>query len=898
MRTVRNKTVSGTIAIDDSFGPRKSTLFNRAMDEALSNKVISFSTTPDTAAPFLVFENISNPYRPDFFSDIDLKGFKIDGQFKLAFNEKVLPGDGAILISNGTETRIVQIDDASQVTFDESGGVTIDLKNDLFAGTTYQVRMAEGVIVDTAGNDFAGLDVTSKMMETSEPVLTFSNVSRETAGYGSEGSFFQSIADDLVIKADDKIVLGFDEKVIAGSGDIIFSNGVDTVTIPITDTRQVIFEESGSDEYGRVVIDPIHDLTPGTTYTVRMGNGVITDTAGNPFAGGSVNLTIIDSAPLLIESYPSHHSIFKIDGSTDGKIKLTFDEPVMAGHGDLVLSNGEDERVIAIDDTGQVTFDRSGEVTIDLTEDLIAGTTYSAQMASGVITDTAGNPYAGFNNVTFKTVMSNPLMTGQLALPGTLDGVLLFDEPIKANSGDIIITGERVISNFSLFPSQEIRTETISIPINDFSQIGFNKYPYTTATGSLTVTPHLRLSHYSIVKIEDGAITDVDGNRFAGFSQTGSTENSTGPILLTSIPASGSVIKSDDEIRLIFNEKVVPGNGDIVFSNGTDTRIVSIDDASQVTFDALGNVFVNPHDDLMIDTTYTVRMANGAILDVAGNRFAGFTNGQVTVIDTAPLLLDSNALNYGVFGTDAFSTINSTSFIFGNDRFFRANETISFYFDETVKAGKGDVIFSNGTDTRVVSIDDTSQVFFDEFGGVSIDLTDDLIPDTTYNVLIPEGVITDISGNPYAGLSNAAIKTVKPIDTTNLHPILFSVKIGDTIELDFKEKVVPGSGDIFISNGTDTHVIAINDTSQVTFDDSGAVIVDPVQDLHKNTNYEMHIEHGAIVDTDGNPYEAPSYLPSENAEIIPIFDLTNYETNINNLNLDGVIYTSTGVLLF
>ena len=864
--------------------------------------MISFSTIPDTAAPFLVFENISNPYRPDFFSDIDLKGFKIDGQFKLAFNEKVLPGDGAIVISNGTETRIVQIDDASQVTFDESGGVTIDLKNDLIAGTTYQVRMAKGVIVDTAGNDFAGLDVTSKIMQTSEPVLTFSNVSRGIAGYDTEGSFFQFIADDLVIKADGKIVLGFDEKVIAGSGDIIFSNGVDTVTIPITDTRQVIFEESGSDEYGRVVIDPTDDLIPGAIYNVRMDRGVITDTAGNPFAGGSVNLTAIDSVPLLIDSYPSNRGGFKIDGFTDGKIKFKFDEPVMAGHGDLILSNGEDKRVIAIDDNSQVTFDDSGEVIIDLDENLVADTTYTAQLASGVIVDKAGNPFAGFNNVEFEAFTSNPVMAGRLHSLPSDDAVLLFDEPVKANSGDIIITGERVISNFSLFLSHEIRTETVSIPINDSSQISFDSYLYTTAPGSLTIAPHLapyfNVTHFSIVKIEDGAITDVDGNPFAGFSQIGSTENSTGPILLASIPASGSVIKTDDDIRLIFNEKVVPGNGDIVFSNGMDTRIVSIDDVSQVTFDALGNVFVNPHDDLMIDTTYTVSMANGAILDVAGNRFAGFTNGQVKVIDSAPLLLDSDALYYGIFETDNIPSLNPPSFFPVNGRFFQADKTISFYFDEKVKAGKGDLILSSGTDTRVVSIDDTSQISFDEFGGVSIDLTDDLVPDTTYNVLIPEGVITDISGNPYAGLSNAAIKTIKPIDTTKLHPLLFSVKIGDTIELDFKEKVVPGSGDIFISSGTDTRVIAINDTSQVTFDDSGVVIIDPAQDLDKNTNYEMHIEQGAIVDTDGNPYEAPSYLPSANAEVIPIFDLTDYESNVNNLNLDGVIYASTGVMLY
>jgi len=155
----------------------------------------------------------------------------------------------------------------------------------------------------------------------------------------------------------------------------------------------------------------------------------------------------------------------------------------------------------------------------------------------------------------------------------------------------------------------------------------------------------------------------------------------------------------------------------------------------------------------------------------------------------------------------------------------------------------------------------------------------------------------DLSGNPYAGLSYAAIETVNPIDQTKISPLLLSASVRDTIKLFFGEKVVPGSGDIFISNGIDTQVIAINDPSQVTFNDSGVVVIDPAHDLLKNTNYEMHVEPGAIVDTDGNPYEAPSYLSPDNADVIPIFDLTNHEFDVDNFNPDGVIYGSGSVLL-
>ena len=50
-------------------------------------------------------------------------------------------------------------------------------------------------------------------------------------------------------------------------------------------------------------------------------------------------------------------------------------------------------------------------MTINPTEDLVPGTTYTAEMASGVITDTDGNPYAGFSEASFTTIDSLPVAT-------------------------------------------------------------------------------------------------------------------------------------------------------------------------------------------------------------------------------------------------------------------------------------------------------------------------------------------------------------------------------------------------------------------------------------------------------------------------------------------------------
>ncbi|MDP2224313.1 Ig-like domain-containing protein [Nitrosomonas sp.] len=147
---------------------------------------------------------------------------------------------------------------------------------------------------------------------------------------------------------------------------------------------------SNSKRGNTLTINPTADLIPNTTYSIQMGSDVITDTAGNAYAGISdtttLNLTTLASNPLLMQSYPWDESFIGIDNN----IFLLFDENVVAGNGHIIISNGSDTRNIAINDTNQVTFDGYGAVTINPTTDLIINTSYSIQIASGVIMDTKG----------------------------------------------------------------------------------------------------------------------------------------------------------------------------------------------------------------------------------------------------------------------------------------------------------------------------------------------------------------------------------------------------------------------------------------------------------------------------------------------------------------------------
>ncbi|MDO8894154.1 Ig-like domain-containing protein, partial [Nitrosomonas sp.] len=137
-----------------------------------------------------------------------------------------------------------------------------------------------------------------------------------------------------------------------------------------------------------------------TTYSIQMSSDVITDTAGNTYAGISdtttLNFTTLASNPLLAGSNPWDETFIGIDNN----IFLHFDEDVVAGNGHIIISNGSDTRNIAINDTNQVTFDGWGTIFINLATDLVTNTTYNIQMADGVIMDTEGNPYEGTSDET------------------------------------------------------------------------------------------------------------------------------------------------------------------------------------------------------------------------------------------------------------------------------------------------------------------------------------------------------------------------------------------------------------------------------------------------------------------------------------------------------------------
>jgi VCBS repeat-containing protein len=113
----------------------------------------------------------------------------------------------------------------------------------------------------------------------------------------------------------------------------------------------------------------------------------------------------------------------------------------------------------------------------------------------------------------------------------------------------------------------------------------------------------------------------------------------TPPVLSSSKPADGAIgVAQGANLTLNFNELVKLGSGHITITDdaGLDVRVIDVNDASQVSISGQSLV-INPTDDLHSATAYHVSVDAGAVLDLAGNAWAGTGSNPVDLRTIAEL---------------------------------------------------------------------------------------------------------------------------------------------------------------------------------------------------------------------------------------------------------------------
>jgi hypothetical protein len=123
----------------------------------------------------------------------------------LTFSENVQTASGSITISDGSETRTIDVTDGSQVSI-SGNRVTIDPASDLNGASTYNVRIDSGALTDEAGNSYAGISNGTTLNFDTETVTDTSivvfDLMQGSSSDHSNRTFQSGVSYDIYIRVD------------------------------------------------------------------------------------------------------------------------------------------------------------------------------------------------------------------------------------------------------------------------------------------------------------------------------------------------------------------------------------------------------------------------------------------------------------------------------------------------------------------------------------------------------------------------------------------------------------------------------------------------------------------------------------------------------------------------
>ena len=431
-------------------------------------------------------------------------------------------------------------------------------------------------------------------------------------------------ADDATgVAVGSHIEVTFNEAIKAGSGNIVLrnlSNGqAETFNTGSKNSRATISDTT-------LTIDPTNDLAPGTPYRVDFDFNAVADLANNPLASStSYNFS---TAALADTTAPTVSNYSPLDGATGvavgSPIVLSFSEPVRAGSGNIVLrdSSGNAVQTFAVASAPQLSFS-GNTLRIDPSADLAPGAGYRVDLDAGSVKDVAGNNYAGTTSYDFSTAMA-----ADTAAPLVLSFL-----PTDEATG--VAVGSHIVVQFS----EAIARGTGTIVLRNNAGTPIETWQSATAAqlsiagNTLTINPSADLlpgAGYR-VDFDFGSVRDLANNNFNGttsynFSTAQATDTSA-PTVVNVLPADEATgVPVGSNIVVTFSEAIARGTGTIVLRNNAGTPIETWQSATAAQLSIAGNALtINPAADLAEGSSYRVDFDFGAVVDAAGNRFAGST---------------------------------------------------------------------------------------------------------------------------------------------------------------------------------------------------------------------------------------------------------------------------------
>jgi hypothetical protein len=526
------------------------------------------------------------------FSPLDnATGVSVSAAPSIVFNEPVKKGStGNILIKRSSDDSIFETIAVTSTQVVVAGSTVTITPTAAFANTTgYYIEIPAGAIQDIANNNYAGI--------SGNAAWNFTTLTPDVTAPLATG--FSPLDDATGVSNSATPSITFNEAVKKGTGNILIKNsGGIFDTIAVTSTQVVV---AGS----TVTITPTTPFVNSTGYYLEIPSGAIEDIAGNDYAGISDPTTWNFTTGITQQPYVATNVT-----SATGAARPT-----------------------------------GGSVSADHYAEGSALGTFAVYSIANF----------RFNKVDF-------------VLPGSanIDNIVTAEYTLTTNNRtfaagstlEFFLTTDQMNGNFTGKTFDTATTNGINNANYTFAPVSLGVFPFTPATtgaqGGLPNTFTLNLSavepallaqlnagaEFSIILAATTPTTAITysgkGNTFdpgdpslkLTVNQTPGTDN-TVPTVAAFTPADGfSGFPLSSNLSIRFNELVQKGaSGTIsIFNTSGNVLVEAIDVTSTQVTVSNATVTIDPTSPLVSGNTYYVQVTAGAIEDVSGNDYAGFTD--------------------------------------------------------------------------------------------------------------------------------------------------------------------------------------------------------------------------------------------------------------------------------
>ncbi|QTE24336.1 MBG domain-containing protein [Polaribacter cellanae] len=851
---------------------------------------------------------------------------------EITFNKNVSKGTGNITIFDASDDSAIQVIDVTSTNVVTSNNkATIQTNGNLLKGKSYYVQIASGAFKDSDNNPFLGvLDKTTWSFSTIANVApTFSSTPTTSASANNLYSYDIAINDtddaNTILDIDATTLpswLTFTKKkvtTLAGSGNYGFKDDTGT------NADFINIEDIVTDSNGNIyVMDNlrIRKITPAGVVTTFAGSGNL----GN-INGTGTNASFQNMRDLTIDS---NDNLFLLESNVIKKITPSAVVTTFAGssfgYTDSTVGTNAKFSVltsIGIDAndnlyvTERTTYGRLRKITpTGAVTTVVANNIHNIYNAvsTGLVANSDGSEiYISYQNYNLIIKITNGVVsTLTNSAFGFADGTLssaqfnrpselFLDDNNNLFVSDVFnrkirkITPAGVVSSVIGRDSGDLdgnENNAKFTQINDFT---------ITKQGILYLADVRKLKkivpEFKIFGTPNGTHVGSNAVNLALTDGVATTnQNFTITVSDAVLPTVANLTPSDDATEVAtgdalivrFNEPIKKGTGSITLQNTTTSTTETISVGStNVTIN--GNLLIiKPANRLIDNNSYYVNIPNTAILDLANNAFAGFTDATTwnftTENNTAPTISSATSataevgspFKYEVAISDPEKDFIATT-ITGLPSWLQNKEE---YNVTTIAGRNSGATDGTGTDARFsfpneTVVDKNGNIFVADYGNHKIRKIDTNGVVTTFagsgtagnadgvgtaaSFNLPTGIAIDKEGFLYVtGLLSHNIRKISPTGqvTTIAGTGASGSNNGLGTSASFNQPrgiVVDASGNIFVAD-TQNHMIRKIDQSGQVTTYAGSTSNGNVDGNGTNASFSQ--PYGITIDSNGNLYVA------------------------------------------